>query len=71
MRTAGLNSEQTGAFPKAVLHIVDGMHELGARDDGLRVIVVRKKGAPIVAAKLLVKTGGEADPARRAAVDAQ
>ncbi|MCU1347317.1 MAG: putative Zn-dependent peptidase [Acidobacteria bacterium] len=34
--------------------------------NGLRVIVVRKKGAPIVAAKLMVKTGGEADPADRA-----
>jgi zinc protease len=34
--------------------------------NGLRVIAVRKKGAPIVAAKLLVKTGGEADPADRA-----
>ena len=34
--------------------------------NGLRVIVVQKKGAPIVAAKLVVKTGGEADPADRA-----
>lgn len=34
--------------------------------NGLRVIAVQKKGAPIVAAKLLVKTGGGADPADRA-----
>ncbi|HWS71375.1 MAG TPA: pitrilysin family protein, partial [Thermoanaerobaculia bacterium] len=34
--------------------------------NGLRVIVVQKKGAPIVAAKLMVKTGGEADPSDRA-----
>src|SRR5216684_4212804 len=34
--------------------------------NGLRVIVVQKKGAPIVAARLMIKTGAEADPADRA-----
>jgi zinc protease len=33
--------------------------------NGLRVIVVQKKGLPLVAARLLVKTGSEADPADR------
>ncbi|HKO58563.1 MAG TPA: pitrilysin family protein [Thermoanaerobaculia bacterium] len=31
--------------------------------NGLRVIVVQKKGLPLVAARLLIKTGSEADPA--------
>src|SRR5438067_1973116 len=31
--------------------------------NGLRVIVVEKKGVPLVAARLLIKNGGEADPA--------
>ena len=35
-------------------------------DNGLRVIVVSKKNIPLVAARLLVKTGGEADPADHA-----
>jgi zinc protease len=35
-------------------------------DNGLRVIVVPKKNIPLVAARLLVKTGGEADPADHA-----
>jgi zinc protease len=30
--------------------------------NGLRVIVVEKKGVPLVAARLLIKNGGEADP---------
>jgi zinc protease len=34
--------------------------------NGLRVIVVPKSGLPLVAARLLVKTGGAADPATRA-----
>lgn len=34
--------------------------------NGLRIIVVQKKGLPLVAARLLVKTGGEADPADHA-----
>lgn len=34
--------------------------------NGLRVIVVQKKGLPLVAARLLLKTGGEADPADHA-----
>jgi zinc protease len=33
--------------------------------NGLRVIVVQKKGLPLVAARLLIKTGSEADPADR------
>ena len=35
-------------------------------DNGLRVIVVEKAGLPLVAARLLVKTGAEADPNDRA-----
>jgi len=35
-------------------------------ENGLRVIVVEKTGLPLVATRLLVKTGGEADPADRA-----
>ena len=31
--------------------------------NGLRVIVIEKKGVPLVAARLLIKNGGEADPA--------
>ena len=31
--------------------------------NGLRVIVVQKGGVPLVAARLMIKTGGEADPA--------
>src|SRR3954464_2944381 len=31
--------------------------------NGLRIIVVEKKGVPLVAARLLIKNGGEADPA--------
>ena len=31
--------------------------------NGLRVIVIQKKGVPLVAARLLIKNGGEADPA--------
>src|SRR4051794_16725666 len=34
--------------------------------NGLRVIVVQKSGVPLVATRLLVKTGGEADPSARA-----
>jgi zinc protease len=34
--------------------------------NGLRVIVVQKKGAPIVAARLMITAGAEADPADRA-----
>ncbi len=34
--------------------------------NGLRVIVIQKSGLPLVAARLMVKTGGEADPANRA-----
>jgi len=34
--------------------------------NGLRVIVVQKAGVPLVAARLLIKTGGEADPPQRA-----
>ena len=34
--------------------------------NGLRVIVVQKSEVPIVAARLLIKTGGEADPANLA-----
>jgi zinc protease len=34
--------------------------------NGLRVIVIQKIGLPLVAARLMVKTGGEADPADRA-----
>jgi zinc protease len=34
--------------------------------NGLRVIVIPKQGVPLVAARLLVKTGGEADPADKA-----
>ncbi|HEX3109937.1 MAG TPA: pitrilysin family protein, partial [Thermoanaerobaculia bacterium] len=34
--------------------------------NGLRVIVIPKSGVPLVAARLLVKTGGEADPADKA-----
>jgi zinc protease len=30
--------------------------------NGLRVIVIEKKGVPLVAARLLIKNGGEADP---------
>jgi len=33
--------------------------------NGLRIIVVPKKGLPLVAARLLIRTGGEADPADR------
>jgi len=33
--------------------------------NGLRIIVVPKPGLPLVSARLLVKTGGEADPAGR------
>jgi len=35
-------------------------------ENGLRVIVVEKTGLPLVATRLLVKTGGEADPADHA-----
>jgi zinc protease len=35
-------------------------------ENGLRVIVVEKTGLPLVATRLLVKTGGEADPSDRA-----
>ena len=35
-------------------------------ENGLRVIVVEKTGLPLVATRLLIKTGGEADPADRA-----
>lgn len=35
-------------------------------DNGLRVIVIQKSGLPLVAARLMIKTGGEADPADRA-----
>lgn len=38
--------------------------------NGLRVIVVPKHDMPLVAARLLVKTGGEADPADRAGLAA-
>jgi zinc protease len=31
--------------------------------NGLRVIVIEKKGVPLVAARMLIKNGGEADPA--------
>ncbi|HXH38922.1 MAG TPA: pitrilysin family protein [Thermoanaerobaculia bacterium] len=31
--------------------------------NGLRVIVIEKKGVPLVAARLLIRNGGEADPA--------
>jgi zinc protease len=34
--------------------------------NGLRVIVIPKQGVPLVAARLLIKTGGEADPADKA-----
>jgi zinc protease len=34
--------------------------------NGLRVIVIRKTGVPLVAARLMIKTGGEADPADHA-----
>lgn len=34
--------------------------------NGLRVIVIQKSGLPLVAARVMVKTGGEADPADRA-----
>jgi zinc protease len=34
--------------------------------NGLRVIVIPKSGVPLVAARLLIKTGGEADPADHA-----
>ncbi|HEX7190859.1 MAG TPA: pitrilysin family protein [Thermoanaerobaculia bacterium] len=34
--------------------------------NGLRVIVIPKSGVPLVAARLLIKTGGEADPADKA-----
>jgi len=34
--------------------------------NGLRVIVIEKSGLPLVAARLLIKTGAEADPADRA-----
>src|SRR5438067_1381332 len=30
--------------------------------NGLRIIVVQKRDVPLVAARLLIKTGGEADP---------
>jgi zinc protease len=35
-------------------------------DNGLRVIVVQKSGIPLVASRLLIKTGGAADPAGKA-----
>ncbi|HEX3068034.1 MAG TPA: hypothetical protein VHX14_05620, partial [Thermoanaerobaculia bacterium] len=31
--------------------------------NGLRVIVIEKHGVPLVAARMLIKNGGEADPA--------
>jgi zinc protease len=34
--------------------------------NGLRVIVIPKSGVPLVAARLMIKTGGEADPADKA-----
>ncbi len=34
--------------------------------NGLRVIVIPKPGVPLVAARLMIKTGGEADPADKA-----
>jgi zinc protease len=34
--------------------------------NGLRVIVIPKSGMPLIAARLMIKTGGEADPADRA-----
>jgi len=34
--------------------------------NGLRVIVIEREGAPLVAGQLLIKTGGEADPAELA-----
>ncbi len=34
--------------------------------NGLRVIVIPKAGVPLVAARLMIKTGGEADPADKA-----
>jgi zinc protease len=34
--------------------------------NGLRVIVIPKSGVPLVAARLLIKTGGEADPGDKA-----
>ncbi len=34
--------------------------------NGLRVIVVQKNGLPLVAVRLMIKTGGETDPADRA-----
>ncbi|MFZ2493780.1 MAG: hypothetical protein WA208_20050, partial [Thermoanaerobaculia bacterium] len=35
-------------------------------ENGLRVIVMAKHDVPLVAARLVVKTGGEADPRDRA-----
>lgn len=35
-------------------------------DNGLRVIVIRKTGVPLVASRLLIKTGSEMDPSDRA-----
>jgi zinc protease len=34
--------------------------------NGLRVIVIPKSGVPLIAARLMIKTGGEADPADKA-----
>src|SRR5947207_14438928 len=36
--------------------------------NGLRVIVIAKKGLPLAAARLMFRTGGEGDPAGRAGV---
>lgn len=50
------------AAPRAVNIPTPAEKTLG---NGLRVIVVQKKGLPLVAARLLIRTGSEADPADR------
>ena len=48
---------RSGAFPKPAEQTLP---------NGLRVIVIERRESPLVSAQLLVKNGGEADPATEA-----
>lgn len=58
---------ETTPPPPAAPHPVQLPHPMEKTlKNGLRVIVVNKPGIPLVAARLLVKSGAEADPAAKA-----
>ena len=59
---AGQSAQTTPPTPAPPRSVAVPRPQEKTLSNGLRVIVIEKKGLPLAAARLMVKAGGEADP---------